>query len=70
MLCVHVYVEARDQDQVSFQYLGEPFTSPIFLIILCMCVCANVNMYMWISVSLEPRGIGFIELQMVVGYLS
>lgn len=30
MLCVHVNIEARDQDQVSFQYLGEPFTSPLF----------------------------------------
>lgn len=60
MLCVHVYVEARDQDQVSFQYLGEPFTSPLFkkkIFLIILCVCANVNMYMWVLVSLEPRGI-------------
>lgn len=44
MLCVHVYVEARDQDQVSFQYLGEPFTSPLFkknifnyFVYVCLC---------------------------------
>lgn len=50
MLCVHVYVEARGQDQVSFQYLGESFTSPLFkkiifnyFVYVCVCKCQYVH---------------------------